>query len=105
MLNSLSHIHPPDADFDNTSTEVTIPAESVEFDFISADNVEFDLWSLIIDDNINEDEQSFAVVAEILYVPENISCFQTQAGTTECHGNRGTTEIRIVDNDGKHFIF
>ena len=56
----------------------------------------------IIDDNVNEDEQSFAVVAEILNVPESISCFQIQAGMTECYGNRGATEIRIVDNDGKN---
>ena len=97
MLNSLSHIHPPDADFDNTSTEVNI----------SADKVEFDLRSLIIiiDDNIDEDEENFAVVAEILDVPESISCFQIHAGIPECSGNRGATEIRIVDNDGKHLYF
>ena len=57
----------------------------------------------VINDNIDEDEQSFAVVAEILDVPENISCFQIQAGNIECLGNRGATEIRIVDNDGKLF--
>ena len=94
---SLSHTYPPDTDFSDTSTEVNI----------SADSVEFDIQSLvtIIDDNIDEDEQSFAVVAEILDVPENISCFQKQAGITECFGNRGATKIRIVDNDGKHLYF
>ena len=59
----------------------------------------------IIDDNIDEDEQSFALVAEILDVPENTSCFQIQAEMTECSGNRGATKIRIVDNDGKHLYF
>ena len=59
----------------------------------------------IIDDNIDEDEQSFAVVAEILDVPENISCFQIQAEITECSGNQGATKIRIVDNDGKHIYY
>ena len=74
---------------------------------IPADSVEFDIRSLvtIIDDNIDEDEQSFAVVAEILDVPENISYFQIQAGMTECSGNRTAAKIRIVDNDGKHLYF
>ena len=94
---SFPPIHPPDTDFNDTSTEVTI----------SADSVQFDIRSLvtIIDDNVDEDEQSFAVVAEILDVPEIISCFQKQAGMTECFGNRGATEIKIVDNDGKHLFF
>ena len=36
---------------------------------------------------MNGDEQSFAIVAEIgPDVPENISCFQTGIGATECHG-------------------
>ena len=45
------------------------------------------------------------MVAEILDVPENISCFQIQEGITECSGNKGATTIRIVDNDGKHLYF
>ena len=56
----------------------------------------------IVDDNIDEDEQSFAIVAEIgPDVPENISCFQLGVGLTQCHGRRGATEIRIIDNDRK----
>ena len=54
----------------------------------------------IFDDNIDEDEQSFAIVAEIgPDVPENISCFQIAEGPTICHGRRGVTEIMITDND------
>ena len=58
----------------------------------------------IVDDNIDEDEQSFAIVAEIgPDVPENVSCFQLGVGSTRCHGRRGATEIRIIDNDRKLF--
>ena len=53
----------------------------------------------INDDNIDEDEQSFAIVAEILDVSEDISCFQTAPRTIPCFGTRGATEIRITDND------
>ena len=54
----------------------------------------------IADDNIDEDEQSFAIVAEIGDdVPDGISCFQRGVGLTECFGRRGATEIRITDND------
>ena len=54
----------------------------------------------ISDDNIDENEQRFAIVAEIgPDVPDGVSCFQTYVGATECHGRRGATEIRITDND------
>ena len=67
---------------------------------------------VINDDNINEVEQSFAVVAKIgddvpddCYVKSvgltECSCFQTQIGDTECFGRSGATEIRITDNDCK----
>ena len=66
----------------------------------------------VTDDDINEVEQSFALVAEIgADVPadcfvEDIgqtecSCFQTQVGEIECFGRSGATEIRIIDNDRK----
>ena len=76
-----------------TSINVTIPAGRRTFIIPT--------FFTVNDDNIDEDEQSFAVVAEILDVPENISCFQTAPGTIPCYGKRGATEIRIADNDGK----
>ena len=94
---SLLPIYPPGTDFNDTSIKLMIPADSVEFDIRSL--------VTIIDENIDEDEQSFAVVAEILDDPENISYFQIQAGMTECSGNRTAAKIRIVDNDGKHLYF
>ena len=54
----------------------------------------------VIDDDIDEIEQSFAIVAEIGDdVPEYMRCFQTQVGDTDCSGRFGATEIRINDND------
>ena len=56
----------------------------------------------INEDNIDEDEQSFAIVAEILDVSEDIICFQIYPVDISClgtHGTRGATEIRIADND------
>ena len=60
----------------------------------------------IVDDDIDEDEQGFAIVAEIgPDVPENISCFQLYLEGTGCHGRRGATQIRITDNDRELFRF
>ena len=58
----------------------------------------------IEDDNVDEDEQSFAILAKIgPDVPDGVSCFQTSVGETECHGRLGATKIRITDNDRKLF--
>ena len=56
----------------------------------------------VIDDNIDEDEQSFVIVAEIgPDVPDGISCFQTAEWETDCFGRRGAIQIRITDDDRK----
>ena len=56
----------------------------------------------IFDDDVDEDEQSFALVVEIgPDVPDGVSCFQI-SNDTECYGQRGATEIRIIDNDCKY---
>ena len=86
-----SLLDPPNRDFSANNVTVTIPAHSSTFAVST--------FFTINDDNIDEDEQSFAVVAEILDVPENISCFQTAPGTIPCFGTRGASEIRITDND------
>ena len=60
----------------------------------------------VVDDNIDEDEQSFAIVAEIgPDVPEKIKCFQFGVGEAGCRGRRGATEIRIYDNDRELFTY
>ena len=95
-LNELAQISsdPQDPDFSDIPFTITVPAERTTF--------ELPQFFTINDDNLDEDEQSFATVAEIgPDVPENISCFQTALGESECHGRRGTTEIRITDNDRK----
>ena len=60
------------------------------------------LENVTIDDDIDESEQSFVLVAELGDdVPENFVCFQRQMSDTQCFGRTGSTEIRIMDNDGK----
>ena len=64
----------------------------------SSQSIEIPMFSVIEDDNFDEYEESFAVVAEI-DVPEHIGCFQIPVGSTGCLGRRGATEIRVSDND------
>ena len=94
-LPSLSDL--PYPDFRNGTINVTIPAHRTSF--------EIPTFFTIIDDIIDEDDQSFAIVAEILDVSENNTCFQTAPGTIPCYGTQGATEIRITDNDSKLFYF
>ena len=75
--------------YDTIPESFIIPTTSVNF-------------PTIVDDNIDEDEQGFALVAEIgSDVPDGISCFQIADGDTVCRGRRGATQIRINDNDRK----
>ena len=60
------------------------------------------MFYTINDDNLDENKQSFAIVAEIGQdVPDGVSCFQIAVGGAECFGRQGATEIRITDNDRK----
>ena len=83
-------------DFSNESITVIVP--------VNQQKIEIQQFFTIVDDNIDEDEQSFVIVAEIgPDVPDNVSCFQLGVGRTECFGQRGATEIRIINNDRKLF--
>ena len=86
-------------DFTDEPYTITVPATQDNppgsIEFVIPENFE------VIDDEIDEIEQSFALVAEIGEdVPEEFTCFQRQVGDSECFGRRGATEIKIVDNDG-----
>ena len=96
MLMFPSLFSPIVADFRGEPVTVVVPAGSHTFTVPE--------FFTIVDDDIDEDQQSFAIVAEIgPDVPENVSCFQPAYGYTECFGRRGATEIRIDDNDRKLF--
>ena len=91
----LTLIHAGEDLSDDKNNPVMIPANTNMFSVLEE-------FFTIFDDDIDEDEQSFALVAEIgPDVPENVSCFQLGVGRTECFGRRGATEIRIIDNDRK----
>ena len=95
-------------DFNQTGTTVTVPANRKTF--------QIPQFFTVVDDDIDEDEQSFVLVAEIgedvpdkfaiiaetgYEVSKNVSCFQLGVGRTECFGRRGATQIRIDDDDRK----
>ena len=86
-----------DADFSDDAIVVVVPAGTVRFSIPE--------FFTIVDDNINEPVQSFAIVAEIGEdVPENISCFKTKI-SPHCYGRQGATEIVIGDNERKYGVF
>ena len=85
-----------DADFSENEILIVVPAGSQKH-YITQ-------FFTIVEDNIDEPEQSFAIVAEIGDdVPESISCFKVTGGSTDCNGRRGATEIII--NDRKYCGF
>ena len=90
----------PTADF--THLPITIEIHAATDD--GAQEFELPNFFPVIDDIINEVEQSFAIVAEIgpdvTEVPFNFSCFQLLSHPV-CFGRRGAIEIRITDNDRK----
>ena len=56
----------------------------------------------IIDEAVNENEEIFALVAEVgPDTPDRMVCFQKIPGNTTCHGRLGATQIEITDNDGQ----
>ena len=87
----------PNPDFSNNSITVTIPAGRTSF--------EIHTFFTVNDDNIDENNESFAVVAELLDVSDKIGCFQTEYGDTDCFGLRGAVGIIIADNDRKPYSF
>ena len=96
-------------DFSNSSITVTVPAATTP----GFQTYTIPTFFTVVDDDINEFGQRFAIVAEIgSDVPDNCyvddvgltdcSCFQTPYGETECFGRSGATEIWIIDNDCKN---
>ena len=95
------------ADFTNNSITIIVPASTT-----ATPSFTLPQFFSVVDDDINEFQQSFAVVAEIepdvtnsCYVDDvgitDCSCFQIEIGGTNCYGRRGATQICITDNDCK----
>ena len=82
------------ADFNTKSVTITIPAGTHEVFQISN--------RFFFDDNVNEVDQSFALVGVLGDdVPDRFACFQRRKGDPLCFGKTGGTTIKIEDNDGK----
>ena len=86
------------ADFNNKSITITIPAGTKK---------EFEITNTFFkDDNINEIDQSFALVGVLGDdIPDRFACFQRQKDNPACFGRTGATIVKIEDNDGKALFF
>ena len=98
------------SDFSTKATTITIPATAS----IAEETAVFTLPNTILsitNDEVNEIEQSFALIAEIgSDVPDSFTCFQIADGDRDCvlDGRKGAARIRIVNDDGKttkHFEY
>ena len=96
------------ADFSEQCTDIIVPAAETP----GSQTYIIEKFFTVVDDDLNEVEQSFVLIAEIGNdVPSNCfvygvgltdcSCFQTQDGDTECFGRSGA---RIIDNDCKNTV-
>ena len=85
----------PGTDISDDPFTVTIPEGTAVFEIPEDFNV--------IDDNMTENEQRFALIAQLGEdVPGRFACFKRQFNDSECLGTTGATEIDIVDNDGEN---
>ena len=97
------------SDFTDNCSTVIVPAATTP----GIQTYTLPQFFTIIDDDMNEVEQSFALLAEIendnCYEGEEgitqCACFQTQVSETECFGRSGATKIRIKDNNRKWYIY
>ena len=55
----------------------------------------------MIDNDINESNESFALVARVRNIPDDVICFKRDAYDTHCRGGVGATLITIIDDDCK----
>jgi len=83
-------------DFNNASFTIAVPAGTTS---IQITNI------TIVDDDVNEREEVFVLVARILGQAADVACFQLdQNSPCKSEGHIGGTRVRIRDNDSKHCI-
>ena len=94
-----------DADFNATNFTIILPptellpGESTFLHDIQQSDPEPKF--MVIDDNVDEVLESFALVAVVEDVPDGLVCFQSNVG---CFGITGATKIEIMDNDGTSIV-
>ena len=83
-------------DFNNASFTIEVPAGTTS---IQIPNI------TIVDDNVNEKEEVFVLVARILGQAADVACFRLDENSPcKSEGHIGGTQLRIRDNDGKYCI-
>ena len=97
---SLSDMYTIDMDFTNES--VTFELHRTEYDEPNTFQLPLDSSFQIIDDSVNENMESFALVAEVELPDNETLCFKISVSDTMCHGRVGATQINVIDNDGEY---
>lgn len=88
-------------DFIDRTHQITVPASNV----FGIETFQLPQFLSVIDDNIDESDQIFALVAEVgMDVPTNLTCFKLHSADGNCHGQFGATEIIVRDNDCKFVL-
>ena len=93
------------SDFSTKSTTIIISPTA--YNAVGGQTATFHLPNSVLsinDDEVNEIEQNFVLIAEIgSDVPDSFACFQIADGDSDCvlDGRKGAAWIRIVNDDGK----
>ena len=81
-------------DFHNESFTIEVPAETT---IVRITNI------TVVNDNVNEREEVFALVARILGQAADVACFQlNENNPCNSEGHIGGTQLIIRDNDRKY---
>ena len=89
-------------DLDFTSESITFELHRTEYDEPNTFQLPLDSSFQIIDDSVNENMESFALVAEVELPDNETVCFKRSVSDTMCHGRVGATQINVIDNDGEY---
>ena len=96
----LSFVYIPGLDF--TSESITFELHRTEYDGPSTFQLPLDSSFQIIDDSVNENMESFVLVAEVELPDNETVCFKRSVSDTMCHGRVGATQINVIDSDGEY---
>ena len=91
-----THLLYPVLDFIEEDTNTIVPQRSADRGFFRLPRVLY-----MIDNDINENNESFTLVARVRNIPDDVVCFKRDAYDTHCRGGVGATLITIIDDDCK----
>lgn len=90
------------SDFTEANFTILIPADSDHSTTNPIKTHQFQLPINVINDSVNEINESFALVAKVEDdVPEDYVCFQRPTSDAGCFGRVGAIKFEIIDNDSE----